>query len=60
MRSVRRFLARLAAFATRRDAEDRLDAERQHHLDLQTADNIGAGLPPDEARRQAFLKFGSI
>ncbi len=59
MRALRRFLTRLAAFVTRRDSEDWLAAECQQHLDLQTADNIRAGLAPDEAKRQAILKFGS-
>lgn len=60
MRALRRFLARLAAFATRHDSQDRLVDELEQHLDLQTADNIRAGLAPDEARRQAILKLGSI
>jgi hypothetical protein len=42
----------------RRD-EDRLRAEIEEHLALQTAENVRAGLSPAEARRQAALKFGS-
>ena len=34
--------------------------EIEEHLALQTADNVRAGLAPDEARRQAVLKFGSL
>ncbi|MDE3136220.1 MAG: ABC transporter permease [Acidobacteriota bacterium] len=32
----------------------------EEHLALQTAENIRAGLPPAEARRQALLKFGAV
>jgi predicted permease len=60
MRTLRRFLRRLAWWATTRRDEDRLRAEIQEHMALQTADNILAGMAPAEARRQAALKFGSV
>jgi hypothetical protein len=59
MRAVRRFLNRLRAFALRRDLDDRVREEIEQHLDMQTAENMRAGLAADEARRQAILKFGS-
>ena len=34
--------------------------EVEEHLALQTAENVRAGLSPDEARRQAVLKFGAV
>jgi predicted permease len=37
-----------------------LDDEIQFHLDQQTEKNRRAGLPPDEARRQALARFGAI
>jgi predicted permease len=37
-----------------------LRSEIQEHLDLQTAENLRAGLSPAEARRQAVLKFGPV
>src|SRR5256885_13316836 len=40
--------------------EDRLQAEIEEHLALQTAENVRAGLSPTEARRQAVLKFGAV
>lgn len=44
---------------TRRDALDRgLDEEIRFHIDQQTEKNRLAGMSPDEARRQAILKFG--
>ena len=60
MRTLRRFLSRLATSATRRRDEDRLREEVEEHLALQTAENVRAGLSPVEARRQAVLKFGAV
>jgi len=37
-----------------------LDEDIRDHLERETADNIARGLPPDEARRQALLKFGNL
>ena len=59
MRFLRRFLARLANFAARRDSDQRLREEIEEHLALQTEENLRAGMPPGEARRQAVLKFGA-
>src|SRR5262245_22935444 len=38
--------------------DDRLDEEVRFHIEMQTEKNVRAGLSPDEARRQALLKFG--
>ena len=40
--------------------ESRLDEEIRFHIDQQTAKNRRAGMSPDEARRQALLKFGGV
>jgi predicted permease len=60
MRLLRRFLARLANFATRQQADQRLREEMEEHLALLTAENLRNGMPPEEARRQAVLKFGAM
>jgi len=60
MRSLRRFLTRLANLAAKRKHDERLKEEIEEHLALQTAENLRAGLPPAEARRQAILKFGAM
>jgi predicted permease len=60
MKALRRFVGRLAASMTRRRDETRLGQEVEEHLALQTAENIRAGMPADEARRQAVLKFGAV
>src|SRR5436853_5963501 len=60
VKSVRRFLVRLLNSATRRHQDERLREEIEDHLALQTEENLRAGLPPAEARRQARLKFGAV
>jgi predicted permease len=50
--SLQRFFRR-----TRSDAEIALEIEE--HLAQEIDENIAAGMAPDEARRQAHLKFGS-
>lgn len=60
MKSLRQFVLRLSSLLTRRRDERRLKVEVEEHLALLTAANIDAGIPPDEARRQAVLKFGAV
>jgi predicted permease len=60
MRFLRRFLERLANFASRRRADQRLREEMEDHLALQTEENLRDGMPLAEARRQAVLKFGAV
>jgi predicted permease len=60
MRTLRRFFKRLSSWATTRHDEERLQAEIEEHLAMQTAENVQAGLSPIEARRQAILKFGGV
>ncbi len=58
MRTLRRFLARASNFAAQR-GDQRLHQEMSEHLALQTEEYVRAGMTPDDARRQAILKFGS-
>ena len=60
MRTARRLWARLRNVVTTRNDERRLQEEIEQHLALQTAENIRAGMKPEEARRQAMLKFGPV
>jgi len=41
-------------------AERELDRELRFHLDQQIADNLAAGMNPNEARRQALLTLGGL
>ena len=59
MRLLRRGLQRLMGLlGDRRERE--LADELDSHIEMQTEDNIRSGLPPEEARRAAALKFGSL
>ena len=59
MRFLRRFFIRLSNFTTGRRADQRVREEMAEHLALQTEENLRAGMPPAEARRQAALKLGA-
>ena len=43
-----------------RRALDSLDDDIRDHIERETRDNVERGMAPDEARRQAFLKFGNV
>jgi putative ABC transport system permease protein len=60
MSRVRAALARIAGVFAGGSAEDDLREELQSHLDLETAENIRRGMPPEEARRQALLASGGL
>jgi predicted permease len=51
------WLSRLR-FATSRKRRSEVDEELQFHIDRQIEANIAAGMPPEEARRQAGIAFG--
>jgi putative ABC transport system permease protein len=59
MRAFRRFLARIRNLATGRRGDARLREEMEQHLALQTEENLRAGLPPADARRQAVIRLGA-
>lgn len=59
MRTLRRFLSRLANFVMGRRGGRRLREEMEEHLAMQTEENLRAGMSPAEARRQAVLKLGA-
>jgi predicted permease len=44
----------------RRETERELDEELESHLELHIADNVRAGMTPDEARRQALIALGGV
>jgi predicted permease len=51
---------RLRSVLRRRAIEDGLAEEIRFHLDHQTEKYIRAGMTPDEARRQAHIRFGGV
>ena len=60
MKPLRRFFQRLISPATAQRDEERLQAEIEEHLALQTEENRRLGLSPADARREAVLKFGAV
>src|SRR3984885_557720 len=60
MKSLMRFLVRLVNFVTGKREVQRLREEMEEHLALQVEENLRAGMPPAEARRDALLKFGAV
>src|ERR1700728_841805 len=59
MKFFRRFRARVANFFSGQ-SDHRLREEMEAHVAMQTEENLRAGMPEKEARRQAVLKFGGV
>lgn len=57
---MRRLLARISALFRKRELDGELDRELAVHLDLAIEDNIRRGLSPEEARRDALIRFGGV
>src|SRR2546421_3606198 len=55
-RAWHRFLGALPGGTPEREFADEL----QTHIEMQTDDNLRAGMSPEDARRAAILKFGSV
>ena len=60
MRTLRAWLARVIGFVRPRHGEREFADELQSHIDLHVADNLRAGMTPEEARRRALAKLGSV
>ena len=44
----------------RRHVLDTLDDDIRDHIERETRENLERGMAPDEARRQAVLRFGNV
>ncbi|HVQ41744.1 MAG TPA: FtsX-like permease family protein [Vicinamibacterales bacterium] len=60
MRTLRAWWSRIAGFIRPGAGERDFDDELQSHIGLHTDDNIRAGMTPDEARRQALARLGTV
>jgi predicted permease len=60
MRTLKRLVARIWNFSLRRRGDARFREEIEAHIAMQAEDNVRAGMPPAEARRQAVLKLGAV
>jgi putative ABC transport system permease protein len=50
---------RLANLFSRSKIDQEIDAEIRSHIEMRIEDNIAAGMSPEEARRDARLRFGN-
>jgi predicted permease len=60
MRTLKRLVARIWNFSAGRRGDARLREEIEAHIAMQAEDNVRAGMPPTEARREAVLKLGAV
>lgn len=60
MRPLRAWALRVYGIVRKTRVERELTAEIESNLQLHIEDNLRAGMMPEEARRQALLKFGGV
>jgi predicted permease len=60
MDSLRRAMQRAGSFFRTKPLDRELDAEMEAHLELAVDENVKGGLSPQEARRQALIRFGGV
>jgi predicted permease len=60
MRPFRALLIRVLGLFSRDHSEHEFANELQSHLEMHIADNLRAGMTPQEARRQALLQLGGL
>src|SRR5579859_3174497 len=51
---------RTRAFFRRESMDRELDAEMAAHLEMAIEENVRSGMTPEEARRQALIRFGGV
>lgn len=56
---MREFWMKLRFLLSRRSMRE-VDEELQFHIERQIEANVAAGMPPEEARRQALIAFGGV
>jgi hypothetical protein len=59
MKLLRRLVRRIRNLVSRQSGQERLLEEMEQHLLHLTEENMRLGMSPEEARRQAVLKFGA-
>ncbi|HEY2466534.1 MAG TPA: ABC transporter permease [Terracidiphilus sp.] len=52
-------LRRIGNLFSREKVDREIDAELQSHIDMRTEDYVAEGAPPEQARRDALVRFGS-
>lgn len=60
VRTLRAWFARFGGLFGKQRRDRELSAELESHLRMHIEDNIRAGMPPEEARRQALVQLGGL
>lgn len=60
MSMLREAIERVRSFFQKPQRDSELDAEMAAHLELATEENVQQGMPADEARRLAMIRFGGV
>jgi predicted permease len=60
MSMLREAIERVRSFFHKAQRDSELDAEMAAHLELATEENLQKGMPADEARRLAMIRFGGV
>src|SRR5688572_10473760 len=60
MNWFRKLRLRWRALTQKERLDARMDEELRSHIEMQTQENIEAGMPPEEARRTALRALGRI
>src|SRR5690242_20470299 len=58
--SLRSAIARIRAFLGKAPRDSEFEQELASHLDFAVEENLRRGLSPEEARRQALVRFGGV
>ncbi|MBI5383193.1 MAG: ABC transporter permease [Verrucomicrobia bacterium] len=60
MRALRTIWSRLRSLWQRREVKREIDEELRFHLEQRTAENVAAGMSPEDAAREARKRFGNV
>ena len=60
MRTPRTIWLRIRSLWQRREVKREIDEELRFHVEQRTAENLAAGMPPEEAAREARKRFGNV
>ncbi len=60
MKKLSSILHRLRSLGQRRTAKQEIDEELRFHIEQRTAENIAAGMTPEDAAREARKRFGNV
>jgi putative ABC transport system permease protein len=60
MNALQTLWSKLRSLAQRREVKQEIDEELRFHIEQRTAENIAAGMSPEDAAREARKRFGNL